>query len=372
MSKRKTGLMYSAAFANYKAGDGYLCLPAGSNPWISTTDYYDTPERVIEAYGLLEKSGILGKLAAIGPRPATMEEFTGFHSTAYIEKLKRLSEGEGGVVGELCQIGHGGLDAIALAVGGDLAALDEVMARHVDNAFCLQRPPGAHAEREQGFGFCVVNNFNILINHAREKYGLKRIMLIDFDNHYKNGIEQAWYDTNEVLYAEVHQSGAIAENSAADKNADHIGEGAGRGYNVVIPMPSGTGDAAYIKAFEEIVVPVAEQYKPELVVLIAGFASNIFDPLCRQQLTATGYGKLAKIVRDIADRHADGRLVAVLEGGKGNYMSFCILKVIEAMSGEQTEVPDLVDGLIVRNFLTHDQNAAIEEVKRILAPHWQL
>ena len=137
-------------------------------------------------------------------------------------------------------------------------------------------------------------------------------------------------------------------------------------------MPSGSGDAAYIKAFEEIIVPVAEQYKPELVVLIAGFASNIFDPLCRQQLTATGYGKLAGIVRNIADRHAQGRLVAVLEGGKGNYMSFCILKVIEAMSGEQSEVPDPVDGLIVRNFLTHDQNAAIEEVKKILSPYWKL
>lgn len=372
MSKRKTGLMYSAAFANYKAGDGYLCIPPEYSPWISTTDYYDTPERVTEAYGLLEKSGLLGKLANIAPRPAALEELTGFHSAAYIEKLKRLSEGEGGLVGEYCRIGHGGLDVIAQAVGGDLAALDEVMARRVDNAFCLQRPPGAHAERESGFGFCVVNNFNILINRAREKYGLKRIMLIDFDNHYKNGIEQAWYGTDEVLYAEVHQSGAMAENSAADKNADHIGEGAGQGYNVVIPMPSGAGDAAYLKAFEEIIAPIADQYQPELVVLIAGFASNIFDPLCRQQLTATGYGKLTEMVRGIAERHAHGRLMAVLEGGKGNYMSFCILKVLEAMSDEKTEVPDPVEGLIVRNFLTHDQNAAIAEVKRILAPYWQL
>lgn len=160
--------MYSAAFANYRAGDGYLCFPAGISPWMSARDYYDTPKRVAEAYALLEKSGLLGKLAAISPRPATMEELASFHSGAYIETLKRLSEGEGGLVGEYCRIGHGGLDVIAQAVGGDLAALDEVMARHVDNAFCLQRPPGAHAERESGFGFCVVNNFNILINRARE------------------------------------------------------------------------------------------------------------------------------------------------------------------------------------------------------------
>lgn len=372
MSQQKTGLMYVPASAAYKAGDGYLCVPAEYSPWISTTDYYDTPERVTEAHALLERSGLLAKLVPIAPRPATPEELTGFHSAAYIEKLQRLSAGEGGLVGEYCRIGHGGLDVIAQAVGGDLVALDEVMARHVRNAFCLQRPPGAHAERESGFGFCVVNDFNILIQRAREKYGLKRIMLIDFDNHYKNGIEQAWYDTDEVLYAETHQSGAMAENCAADKNADHIGEGAGQGYNVVIPMPSGSGDAAYIKAFEEIIVPVADQYKPELVVLIAGFASNIFDPLGRQQITARGYGKLTKLVCGIADRHADGRLVAVLEGGKGNYMSFCILNVLEAMSGEKTDVPDPVEGLIVRNHLTHDQNVAIENVKHLLAPHWHL
>ena len=209
MSQQKTGLMYVPASAAYKAGDGYLCIPAEYSPWISTTDYYDTPERVTEAHALLERSGLLAKLVPIAPRPATPEELTGFHSAAYIEKLQRLSAGEGGLVGEYCRIGHGGLDVIAQAVGGDLVALDEVMARHVRNAFCLQRPPGAHAERESGFGFCVVNDFNILIQRAREKYGLKRIMLIDFDNHYKNGIEQAWYDTDEVLYAETHQSGAM-------------------------------------------------------------------------------------------------------------------------------------------------------------------
>ena len=372
MSKQKTGLMYSDTFASYKASDGYLCLSADSNPWISTTNYYDTPERVTEAYELLAKSGLLSKLTPISPRLATKEELTSFHSVKYIEKLRMLSEGSGGEAGEFCQIGQDGLKVISEAVGGDLAALDAVMERRVNNAFCLQRPPGGHAVREAGFGFCVVNNFNILINRAREKYGLKRVMIIDFDNHYKNGIEEAWYGTDEVLYAEIHQTGAFAENSSSDRNADHIGEGAGRGYNVVVPMPAGAVDAAYIKAFEEIIVPVADQYQPELVVLIAGFASNIFDPLCRQQLTATGYGKLAEIVLGIADRHAEGRLVAALEGGKGNYMAFCILKVIEAMSGERTQVPDFVEGLFVRNFLTHDQNVAIENVKRILAPYWQL
>ena len=371
-SKRKTGLMYSDAFANYKAGDGYLCMSAGFNPWMATNDYYDTPERVTEARDLLEKSGLLAKLTPVAPVKADKEALVGFHSQEYIDKLERLSAAEGGEVGELCQIGRGGLDVIREAVGGDMAALDAIMAGEIDNAFCLQRPPAAHAERDRGFGFCVVNDFNILIDYARKKYGLTRIMIIDFDNHYKKGIEDAWYDTDEVLYAEIHQTGALPENSSADRNADMIGDGAGKGHNVVIPMPAGAGDEAYIKALEDIIIPIGMQYRPELVVLIAGYASNIFDPLCRQQLTATGYRKLVELAQGLADATAHGRLIAILEGGKGNYMSFCILKSIEALASESTEVTDPTAGLIVRNHLTPDQRAAIDEVKAVLAPYWKL
>ncbi len=371
MKQRKTGLMYSEAFANYEVCDGYLVLSKESNLWITGDDYYDTPERVTQAYEMLKKSGLAGKLLPIQPKKADKEALIGFHSAEYIEKLDFLSKNGGGSVGELCYIGKGGLDVIREAVGGDLEALDAVMEGRVDNAFCLQRPPGAHAERDKGYGFCVVNNFNILVQYAREKYNLKKIMIIDFDNHYKKGIEDAWYDTNEVLYAEVHQSGALAENCISDRNADQIGTGSGTGYNVVIPMPSGAGNDAYIKAFEEIIVPVADQYKPELVVVIAGFAANIFDPLCRQQLTANGYKKLMEIICGIAERNANGKLVAVLEGGKGNYMAFCIHKVLKAMSGEASIVPDITEGLIVRNYITHDQRTVIENVKKILSPYWK-
>lgn len=368
----KTGLMYSETFANYDAGDGYLCLSARNNPWISTRDYYDTGERVAEAYEMLGKTGLLEKLVAIPSYKVDKESLIGFHSKEYIEKLEKLSNANGGDVGELCQIGKGGLDVIREAVGGDLNALDFIMSGKIQNAFCLQRPPAAHAERDRGFGFCVVNHFNILIDYARQKYRLKRIMVIDIDNHYKKGIEDAWFSTDEVLYAEIHQTGAVAENSAADRNADWIGESKGKGYNVVIPMPSGAGDAAYIQAFEEIILPVAEQYRPELVVFVAGYAANIFDPLCRQQLTANGYYKLTKMIKAIADRDAQGRLIGILEGGKGNYMTFCILKTIEAMSGEKTEVKDITEGLIVRNYLTNDQRIALEEVKKHLSPYWKL
>lgn len=370
--KIKTGLMYSDTFAQYIVSNGYLVIPSSENSWVTHNDYYDTPERVTEAYNLLEKTSLLKELIPISPRNATKEELLEFHSDEYISKLEELSRQEGGVVGELAYIGHNGFNVIANAVGGDLEALDAIMTGRVNNAFCLQRPPGAHAEREQGSGFCIVNNFNIVANVARKKYGLKRILIVDFDNHYKKGIEDAWYSSDEVMYAEVHQHGALAENSPADRNADYIGEGKGKGYNVVIPMPSGAGDEAYIKAFEEIIVPVADQYKPELVIIVAGFASNIFDPLCRQQLTVNGYGKLMELINNIAKKHASGRVLAILEGGKGNYMSFCIAKVISILSGRKIDIPDITENLIVCNRITYDQRQAIEEAKKYLSPYWKL
>lgn len=373
MGKRKTGLMYSDVFANYKVCDGYLIFIKENTPWITGDDYYDTPERVTQAHDMLEKSGLLEKLTPVEAKKADIRDLVGFHSQEYIEKLDYLSKNGGGDVGEICHIGPGGLDVIRTSIGGDLEALDAVMQGRVNNAFCLQRPPGAHAERDKGMGFCVVNDFNILVQHAREKYNLKRVMIIDFDNHYKKGIEDAWYDTDEVFYAEVHQTGVQAENAVSDRNAEQIGVGRGKGYNVVIPMSSGAGDDAYIKAFKEVIELVADQYKPELVVLVAGFASNIFDPLTRQQITANGYKKLTEIICGIAERNCGGKLVAMLECGKGNYMAFCIHKVIQAMSGEEEiSVPDITEGLIVRNYVTNDQAEAIEHVKKVLAPYWKL
>lgn len=372
MNPQKTGLMYSDDFGRYDAGKGYLMFPAGTVPFMADNDYYETPERVTQAYEMLEKTGLLAKLEMIKPRRADISELVGFHSQAYIDKLDALSRTGGGIVGPMAQIGPHALDVIRQAVGGDLEALDAVMNGRVKNAFCLQRPPAGHAERESGYGFCIVNTFNILAQRAIEQYGLKRVLIVDFDNHYKKGIEDAWYASDKVLYVEAHQTGSMEENCGADRSASMCGEGAGAGFNIPMPMPAGAGSAAYLRAFKEVLEPVAEQFKPELVILVAGFASNVFDPLCRQQLTADGYGKLTEIVRGIADRWAQGRLLAVLEGGKGNYMAYCILRVIEAMSGESTSVKDPVQDLFARDEVRPDDAAAIEAVKSVQRAYWKL
>ncbi|MBU3172721.1 hypothetical protein KPL49_14630 [Clostridium estertheticum] len=377
----QTGLMYHENFNWHNPCDGALIFPAAYSKWVELKSYYDDVNRIRQSFNLLNRSGFIDDLIPLEPRNATREELLYFHSPQYIDKLKTLSDAEGGEVGPFAYVGKGSYDIISLAVGGDLAALDAVMEGKVTNAFCLQRPPGAHAEKDHGYGFCIVNNFNIMANYAQKKYGLKRIMIIDWDCHYKNGIHEAWYNDPEVLYIETHQTGTFGRNSSHDKDAENVGEGDGRGYNIPIPMPAGTGDLGHIKAFEEIIVPIADQYKPELVIVVAGFAANIFDPLGGQQITATGYKKLTEIVKGIADRNCEGRLVAVMEGGAGSYMPFCVSKVLEGLSGKKSVVEDLITvdcgfgGFInpnTANAVSIDQANQIEKVKRVQSEFWKL
>lgn len=368
----KTGLMYHENFNWHNPCDGALIFRAGSNKWLEPGNYYDTVNRIRPSYNILTRSEFIKELAPIEPRHATREELLYFHKPEYIDMLKSLSDAEGGEVGPYASVGKGSFEVITLAVGGDLNALDAVMDGKVTNAFCLQRPPGGHAHKDHGHGFCIVNNFNIMVHYARKKYGLKRIMIVDWDNHHKDGIAPEWYGDPEVLYIETYQTGTVAPAKAED-----VGEGAGRGYNVQIPLPTGSGDPAFIKAFEEIIVPIADQYKPELVIVVSGFAANIFDPLGGQQITASGYKKLAEIVKGIADRHCNGRLVAVMEGGAGAYMPFCVLRVIEALSGKKSIVEDpfgAVDEVEtdVANLLTIDQANHIDKAKKIQSEFWKL
>lgn len=372
---KRTGLMYSEEYNWHNPCAGALVFPATANKWLEQDDYYECKDRLRPTYRLLVRSGLAAKLAPIAPRMAAEEELCLFHTPEYIETLKTLSEGIGGPAGVMTWMGHGSYDVIRLAVGGDLEALDAVMRGDVKNAFCLQRPPAGHAVSDSAYGFCIVNAFNIMAEYARRKYGLSRILILDFDCHYKMGIQQAWYDSPDVLYAEVHQTGMQPINCDTDVDVYHTGEGAGLGYNVAIPMTAGAGDKAYIKAFKDVIEPIADQYDPELVLVVAGYASNIFDPLGRQQLTAEGYRALTEIAMGIAERHCGGRLVAVMEGGQGVYMPFCVLRTLEALSGETTEVNDPIEDFIDPvhgNDITADQAQRIEAARKVQSAFWKL
>ncbi len=202
-------------------------------------------------------------------------------------------------------------DAARLAVGAVIAGTDLIMAGEVDNVFALVRPPGHHAEPDQPMGFCLFNNIAIAAAYATRVLGLKRVMIVDWDLHHGNGTQHAFYESEEVLYFSSHLypyfpgSGALQET----------GSGRGEGYTVNIPLSGGQNDMSYAAIFNDIVAPLARQYKPEMIMVSAGYDICVGDPLGAMAVTPAGFAYLTELLKDLADELCRGRLLLALEGG---------------------------------------------------------
>lgn len=178
------------------------------------------------------------------------------------------------------------------------------------SAFALVRPPGHHAESVRARGFCLFNNVAVAAAHARAALGCARVLIVDWDAHHSNGTQEIfWADPNVMLF-DTHRASPFYPGSGA---LEEVGVGLGEGTTINVPLPGGSGDAAMLKAFREILVPAAEFFNPDLVLVSAGFDTHRFD--LALNVSEEGLAALTGIVRDIADRHCDGRLVMVLEGG---------------------------------------------------------
>jgi acetoin utilization deacetylase AcuC-like enzyme len=198
-----------------------------------------------------------------------------------------------------------------LATGGALAAVDRVMDGTVDNAFVAARPPGHHALPDRAMGFCLINHVAVAARYVQKKYGLERVLIVDWDVHHGNGTQDIFYSDPSVFYFSTHQwphypgSGAAAET----------GSGAGIGATLNVPLAKGDGDAEIVAAFADKLIPAAKSFRPDFVLVSAGFDGHRGDPLAGLEVTAVGYGELTRIVVDIANEYARGRLVSLLEGG---------------------------------------------------------
>ncbi|WP_138419554.1 class II histone deacetylase [Aquibacillus sediminis] len=366
----KTGFLYDESYFWHDTGNGALFLPPGG--WIEADEHGESPKSKRRVKNLLERTKFIDELHLIKPRPATREEVEQNHTRSYVERVKQLSYTTGGDGGELALVGVGSYEIALLSAGGAISSVDAVMEGEVQNMYALTRPPGHHAEREMGMGFCLFNNVAIAARHAREKYGLKRIMIIDWDVHHGNGTEDSFYDDPEVLFVSLHQEFNFPPNRGY---AEHVGEGEGRGYNVNIPLPAGTGNAGYLHALEEAVVPIADQFKPELILVSAGQDPSAFDPLGQMMMTADGFGKMTSVVKKMAEKHCEGRLVACHEGGYSPaYVPFCSLRVMEALSGVQSKVTeDPYYGPLAglpSDILASHQKKAVEHVIEVQSNYW--
>jgi acetoin utilization deacetylase AcuC-like enzyme len=292
----KTGLVYHPAYLEHDMGMGHP----------------ESPNRLRAIMQQLEQSGTLARLTRIEPRKAEDEWITKVHSTAYLAMLKdQAPAGERVSLDPDTSMSPGSLNAAYLAAGGALAAVDAIMARHVDHVFCAVRPPGHHAEAGRAMGFCLFNNVAIAARYVQRKYGVTRVLIVDWDVHHGNGTQHSFEDDPSVLFFSTHQyphypgTGLVSER----------GTGAGEGLTINVPMEAGEGDDEYRAIFHKVLVPAADAFKPEFVIISAGFDAHKDDPLASMGLTEQGYAELTGIVAGIATRHAQGRILSSLEGG---------------------------------------------------------
>lgn len=293
-----TGLVLAEAYRDHDPGPGHPESPARYNA-------------VLQG---LERSGLLERCVRLSPRPASEEELLRCHSAAYVHTVSRdvgagrhtLSTGDTG----LCDRS----EAVArLAAGGAIIAVEAVLNGVVRNAFAVVRPPGHHAEASRGMGFCIYNNVAIAARHAQVAHGLERVLIVDWDVHHGNGTEAIFRRDPSVLTFSTHQSPLYPGTGAADDR----GDGPGEGTTINCPLPAGSDGDAVIGAMRQCLVPAAERFQPQLVLISAGFDGRRGDPLADFQLSDDDFRRLTEEVMALADRHGQGRLVSCLEGGYG-------------------------------------------------------
>src|SRR5713226_5516890 len=295
---RQTGLLFDEVYLGHLAGN---------------TGHPERPERLTAIRDGLEKAGLLKTLYRIAPRRVTDEELQLVHKPSYVALVRReLSNLQG--LRELSTgdtlASPGSLQAAEFAAGGVLNVIDAVMAGKVRNAFAAVRPPGHHATPDRGMGFCIFNNVAIAARYLQKKHGIGRVLIVDWDYHHGNGTQDIFYNDGSVFYFSTHHYGAYpGTGSAAETGA---GPGAGKILNV--PMPPGAGDAEFLQAYETKLVPAARQFKPDFILVSAGFDSMRNDLLGQFNITPQGYAAMTRVVMKLADEFSHGRVVSVLEG----------------------------------------------------------
>jgi acetoin utilization deacetylase AcuC-like enzyme len=285
-----------------------------------------------------------------------------------VSRIKALSAEMGGEAGEETPFGRGSYEIALLAAGGCLTAVDAVLDGKVDNAYALVRPPGHHAERDRGRGFCIFGNVALAAMHAREARGLSRVAIVDWDVHHGNGTEHAFYSDPTVLTISIHQDNNYPPGSGAIADA---GSGAGAGYNINVPLPPGSGVGAYVAAFEHVVAPALRAFRPELILVASGLDASAMDPLASMMMTSDGYRKLTQIVLAAARDVCDGRVVACHEGGYSPaYVPYCGLAIMEEMAGIQSGLADPLLDLLAAfggQEIQPHQEAVVREAAKLAA-----
>lgn len=278
-----------------------------------TAGHPESPERLKSILRQLESSGLQKHLQQKSPREIERELLLKLHSAQYLKEVEAFCQqaGPGQRIDEDTIASQGSFKAALHAAGAAVSMTDALLSDACDTAFSLVRPPGHHAMPTHTMGFCFFNNVALAALYALERIGLKRVAILDWDAHHGNGTEHMFYQDPRVLTVSWHQD----PNWPGTGAIEDLGEGAGHGFNLNIPLPKGSGNQAFLKSFEALVAPALARFKPELILVSAGYDAHHADILTEMGLTASGFAQLTELVMKQAEIHSQGKAGFLLEGG---------------------------------------------------------
>ncbi len=324
-------------------------------------EHPERPARLKAIVGGLRKTKLWTSpnVRVIAPIPAKREDIQLAHDPNYVKLVEKLSSLEKPIDGDT-PVQKNTFELALLAAGGTMEAGRMVMAGWADNAFALVRPPGHHAHRDHGGGFCYFNNLAIMVEQLKRDFNLKRIFVLDFDAHHGNGTQDIFYDDPTVLFMSIHQHPFTLYPGTGFP--EDTGREEGEGYKVNVPMKPGSGDLEYLSVMREIFIPLCDKFKPQLFAVSAGFDAHLNDPLTGLQLSTEAYGWLAGMAIEQAMQRCNGKIIFALEGGYDlDGVSGGVVNVVKAMLGEKFNPPSRTKQVDI-----------VDEVKSILHDKWKL
>ncbi len=332
-----TGFAWHDAFSFHDTGTSAGLVRASLT--VQPYQHVESAESKSRFAALVSATGVADQLHRIPVHPVSDDDLYRVHDATHVDRIRRESAGAGGDCGDgTSPFGPGSFEIAKLSAGGLLESVKAVLGGKVANAYALSRPPGHHAVRDSGMGFCIFANIPIALEAVRSEQGPMRVAIVDYDVHHGNGTQSIYYDDPETLTVSLHQEGLFPLGSGG---VDERGVGAGEGYAVNVPLPAGSGNGAYLSAFEKVVEPALRRFRPDLIVVASGFDSSSNDPLGRMMVTAEGYRRLTAILMGLADDLCGGKLVFAHEGGySSSYVPYCGIAVVQELAALQNRLVD--------------------------------
>jgi acetoin utilization deacetylase AcuC-like enzyme len=326
--------------------------------------HVETPERLQVIYDMLDAVDMAGKFVTISPRPATHDELAWIHSDAHIRRVAATDGKAHASLDPDTQTTPLSYQAAILAVGGLFSLVDKIFDGSVENGFALVRPPGHHAEADRAMGFCLFNNVALGARYAMNKYGVKRILIVDWDLHHGNATQHSFDTDPGILYFSTHQF----PHYPGTGSLNEVGRGEGKGFTVNVPLSPGCGDSEFFKIFTQVFAPITRDFQPELIFVSAGFDTYIGDPLGGMRVTPHGYAAMTRLMMGLAETCASGRLAMTLEGGYHLAgLKESVRAVLKELVGESILTADDLEG-----FEKGAEPPVVKEVVEVQRSYWPL